>query len=150
MTERTLSAIAAEVAAEMREGDTAIPGGNLEEFAERIGRQIRLERPDVKPRSAVSAARRQLGIAAPDSPAPTVGGSGRARRGAGRAARRVARRASRGVVRSTAALTSQALGLLLLYWLLRNAGSVARLSDAVVDGLEWLTSTAPIGGEVKP
>lgn len=145
MTERNLATIAAEVAAEMREGDTAIPGGNLEEFAERIGRHIRLERPDVKTRSAVAAARRQLGITAPRAPAPTVGGSGRARRGAGRAARR----ASRGVIRSTAALTSQTLGLLLLYWLLRNAGSVARLSDAIVDSLEWLTSTDPIGLEVK-
>ncbi len=139
MTDRTLSVIAAEVAAE-------IGGAADEETAENIARQIRLERPDVKAGSAVAAARRQLGIDAPSTPAPVVGGSGRVRRGAGRAARR----AQRGIIKSTAAITGQVIGLLLLYWLLRNAGSIGRLSDAVVDSLEWLTSTDPIGGEVKP
>ena len=147
MADRPLSVIAAEVAAE-----TGGRGDASAERAETIAREIRLERPDVKARSAIDAARRTLGLpTVAAETADAVGGDGRARRGAGRVARRTARRAvPRGLVRTGAAVTGQVMGLLLLYWLLRNATAIGRLSDALTGALDWLVSTAPIGGNKTP
>ncbi len=129
MARPTLDALAREFAAD--------PDATVDTVARRI-----LDvRPDVRARSAQDAAARALGE-------PTVSEQVREARRADRPRRRRRRGRTvtvRRVRRSpVGGLLAQALGLILLYWLVRWGGSVAEAVDRVRRAVDWLMAPEPI------
>jgi len=126
-----------------------------EAAADVLSRMVRDEKPDSTLRGAQNAARRALGL---DSVERTfteaeadIARRGKRAKGVKRSATRAAK--GRGVrslgsagASSPGGLIAQALGLLLLYFVLRNAGSAAQLLGLVRRGVEWVLQPIPLGG----
>lgn len=125
------------------------------ELADAVEHELRLERPDTTTRTRQRAAARAARIETPEEARRQVEGAerqtrGRRRRGVRRARRRVARLARpRSPTRRTttvAGIVAQTLGLVFLYWLIRNAGAAENITGALARAFRWLMEPRGIPG----
>lgn len=123
----------------------------VEERADAVARRLREERPDVTVRGAQTAAARVVGVDTPTErhrQASDIEKTGKRRR---RRVRRRVRRLAKGPRRrgitslglragraSAGGLIAQALGLVLLYWIVRNADTAGTALAGIRRGLGWV------------
>lgn len=161
MATQSLAAIAREIAAEGGLPDDPI------EAREYLVSEIRLVRDDVTVAGARRAAAAELGVSADDeadyrrAEAEAAGRSRdrrrKAKRGAKRAAGTVRRETRRPRARGVTSLglaggsltfggiLAQALGLVALFWLLRNVALPERAVSGAASALRWLRDPVPVG-----
>ena len=133
-----------------------------EAAADAVTKMVRDEHPTATLVAAQNAARRALGLGSVaatfteyqgEVDASKRAAAKRKKRGV-RAARKLAARPGIGSLGAAGAsspggLIAQALGLILLYFVLRNASSAAELLQMVRRGVEWVVTPIPLGGSTQ-
>lgn len=130
-----------------------------EAAAEILGREIRKRHDRASQRGALNAARKALGLPSIErtftDATNEIDAKGRSRARAvskgGKKARKAAKK--RGVrslgttgTASAGGIIAQALGLVVLYFVLRNASTGADALAGIRRGVEWIMKPIPIGG----
>jgi hypothetical protein len=132
-----------------------------EAAADVLAKMIQDQHDTATPRGTQNAARRALGLESVERTFTEATGeidkADRTRKRRVKRTTRAATKAAKGRgIRSLGAsgaaspggLIAQALGLLLLYFVLRNTGSAAQLLGFVRRGVEWVLQPIPLGGRL--
>lgn len=130
-----------------------------EAAAEILGREVRKRHDRASQRGAMNAARKALGLPSIErtftDATNEVDAKGRGRaRAVSKSRRKVRKAVKRSGVRtmgttgaaSAGGIIAQALGLVLLYFVLRNASTGADALAGIRRGVEWIMKPIPIGG----